>query len=93
MPRIGFGNVLVLFVQCVITRRKQAFGPKCIAAVDSFVLSLFFCGGSIITSRVRLSRLAAWPMPVTEMLSLFYFYYRRVILGRLAHAGEQSVGE
>ena len=26
-------------------------------------------------------------------LSLFYFYYRHVILSRLAHAGEQSVGE
>ena len=42
MPRISSGNVLFLSVQCVNTRRKQAFGPKCIAAVDSFVLSLFF---------------------------------------------------
>jgi hypothetical protein len=33
MPRIG-GNVLFLSVQCVNTRRKQAFGPKCIASVD-----------------------------------------------------------
>ena len=28
-----------------------------------------------------------------ETLSLFYFYYRHVILSRLAHAGEQSAGE
>ena len=49
LPRIArscLGSISVmfssLFVQCVIARRKQAFGPKCIAAVDSFVLSLFF---------------------------------------------------
>ena len=34
------------------------------------------------------------PMPVTGALCRYFdFYYRHVMLTRLAHAGEQSVGE